>query len=291
MDDDEKENSSVAFAIDLTSGIFGGCAGVIVGHPFDTLKVRLQTQTQHRGMLTVFGNIIRNEGYRGLYKGLLSPMAGVAAVNSLLFAVYGSAIRLTASDPEKPSVGDVFIAGSISGLFNGFFSCPMELIKIRLQNQTDTKSRLYNGPIDCIKKIVKAKGFKGFFKGLPTTIARETPSYGAYFASYDLFCKLLPNSDPNQPSLGLLVAGGIAGIVGWLTTYPLDFVKTRLQSIQEDQKPRYKTMMNAIRIISREEGYRVFFSGLTATAIRAFPTNAATFYVVVSVRNFLESNI
>jgi solute carrier family 25 carnitine/acylcarnitine transporter 20/29 len=62
---------------------------------------------------------------------------------------------------------------------------------------------------------------KGLFKGLPTTIVREVPSYGAYFAAYEVFCRMMPNSDPNEPSLGLLMAGGSAGVVGWLSTYPV----------------------------------------------------------------------
>jgi hypothetical protein len=75
---------------------------------------------------------------------------------SLLFAVYGSALRICAANPDQPTVGDVFIAGCISGSVNAFFSSPMELIKIRLQNQTNSKgqqkSLLYQGPVDCIGK-------------------------------------------------------------------------------------------------------------------------------------------
>lgn len=211
----------------------------------------------------------------------------------MLFAVYGSALRMFAKDPESPTVKDIFLAGCISGSVNSLFSSPMELIKIRLQNQTnsrgETKSQIYQGPVDCIRKIVKKDGPRGLFKGLPTTALREIPSYGAYFAAYEVFCKMIPNADPNEPSFGLLMAGGMAGVVGWLSTYPVDVVKTRLQSIQEDQSPKYVNLRQGFRIILKEEGHRVFFAGLTATALRAFPTNAATFYVVVAVRNFLES--
>lgn len=148
-----------------------------------------------------------------------------ALSSSLLFAVYGSALRICAANPDQPSVRDVFIAGCISGSVNAFFSSPMELIKIRLQNQTNSKgelkSKLYLGPIDCIRKIVKKDGMKGLFRGLPTTIVREVPSYGAYFAAYEVFCKMIPSADPNEPSFGLLMAGGLAGVVGWLSTYPV----------------------------------------------------------------------
>ncbi len=139
--------------------------------------------------------------------------------------MYGSALRICAVNPESPTIKDVFFAGSMSGFVNAFFSTPMELIKIRLQNQTNTrcegKSKLYSGPIDCIKKIIKKDGFQGLFRGLPTTIIREVPSYGAYFATYEIFCKIIPNLDPNNPSFGLLTAGGFAGVVGWMATYPV----------------------------------------------------------------------
>ena len=42
--------------------------------------------------------------------------------------------------------------------------------------------------------------------------------------------------------------------------------------------------------MAKHEGYRVFFNGLGATIIRAFPTNAATFYAVVATRDFLQNS-
>ena len=102
-------------------------------------------------------------------------MAGVAAINSLLFAAYGGTLRIISDDEETPLIRDIFVAGSISGFINGFFSCPMEIVKIRLQTQV-TKGK---GPINCIKSIVKTNGLAGLYKGLPTTLLRETPSYGS----------------------------------------------------------------------------------------------------------------
>ncbi|KAI8926931.1 mitochondrial carrier domain-containing protein [Entophlyctis helioformis] len=262
-------------------------------------RVRLQTQHEHgtgrryKGVYSCFRSIIREEKVAGLFKGMASPLVGVAVANSLLFGVYGSALRHVASDIDAPTVSDIFWAGSISGFVNAFFSCPMELVKIRLQNQEAAANAAYKGPIDCIRKIVAKDGIRGLYKGFGTTIIRETPSYGAYFASYELMTRLIlpPDADPSEPSARLLLAGGMAGVVGWLSTYPFDVVKTRLQSIEEDSTKKYKNLSNAFRVIAREEGYRVFFSGLGATAIRAFPTNAATFYVVVLVRNFMNSNL
>lgn len=162
------------------------------------------------------------------------------------------------------------------------------VVKIRLQNQTgDRKKAIYRGSLDCIQKIYRAEGSRGLFRGLSVTLIRETPSYGAYFASYEIMTRLLlpEDADPSEPSPRLLFAGGVAGVIGWLSTYPFDVVKTRLQS--EGGVQKYGGMINCFRAVAKQEGYRVFFTGMGATALRAFPTNAATFYVVVSVQNIL----
>jgi solute carrier family 25 (mitochondrial carnitine/acylcarnitine transporter), member 20/29 len=69
-------------------------------------------------------------------------------------------------------------------------------------------------------------------------------------------------------------------------------------SATEDSNPKYKNFFNAGKVIIREEGYRVLFRGMGATALRgifhitsAFPTNAATFYVVEWVKAILHSNV
>lgn len=100
----------------------------------------------------------------------------------------------------------MFLAGAFSGLVNSFLSCPIELLKIRLQNQS--KEKMYKGNIDLIQKIWKAKGWSGFYRGLGITIIRETPSYGVYFASYEI----LTNSLGSDSSVALLTAGGLAGV-------------------------------------------------------------------------------
>jgi hypothetical protein len=59
------------------SGGFAGIASVLVGHPFYTLKVRLQTSDQYKGLADCFRQTIKREGPRGLYKGMTSPLIGV----------------------------------------------------------------------------------------------------------------------------------------------------------------------------------------------------------------------
>lgn len=74
-----------------------------------------------------------------------------------------------------------------------------------------------------------------------------------------------------------LLAGGSAGFCYWLSCYPIDVVKARMQAAPDVSPPVYKGMTHCFRTIYRQEGYRAFFSGFTPCVLRAFPANAAAF--------------
>lgn len=58
-------------AHEFIAGCIGGCAGLIVGHPFDTVKVHLQNDNTRmfRNSMQCFKTLVVKEGLRGLYKG------------------------------------------------------------------------------------------------------------------------------------------------------------------------------------------------------------------------------
>ena len=58
--------------MDVMGGIVGGCAGIVIGHPLDTIKLRMQAG-QFSSPTSALSQTLRNEGVRGLYKGMLSP--------------------------------------------------------------------------------------------------------------------------------------------------------------------------------------------------------------------------
>lgn len=76
-----------------------GAAGVLVGHPFDTVKVHLQTDDpknpKYKGTLHCMKTIYLLDNFRGLYRGITSPMMGIGIVNAIVFGVYGNVQRLT----------------------------------------------------------------------------------------------------------------------------------------------------------------------------------------------------
>lgn len=252
---------------------FLGCAGVIVGHPFDTIKVHLQTQDArnpvYRGTLHCLKSLVAKNGVGGLYRGISSPLAGVAAINAIVFGVYGN-VQRRATDPD--SLKSHFFAGAAAGFAQSAFCSPMELAKTRIQLLG------HGNPLKCLKDIHAVEGLKGVFKGLPITVLREVPGFSTYFVTYELLTR--KNDDVPVSTVRMLFAGGFAGTASWILTYPIDVVKSRLQADGMVGPAKYLGALDCLKKSISSEGYGFLTRGLTSTILRAFPTNAACFTVV-----------
>ena len=215
---------------------------------------------------------------------MLSPMAGVGLINAIIFGVQGNVLRIL-----EPGLSSQCIAGGIAGAVQSVVCCPMELAKTRVQVQNSTAKTLkkgYHGSIDCLQKIYKQSGIKGCYKGMVLTLVRETPSFAIYFGTFELYCAALTPEGSSIDCigpLGLLLAGGMSGISSWVFTYPIDVVKSRFQADGDGKNRKYHSIVDCIRKTYSNGGLRAFSQGLTATVLRAFPTNAATFATVTTI--------
>jgi len=260
-------------ALDFVAGCIGGCAGVVVGHPLDTIKVKIQTQDCknpiYKGTWDCFRSILKTESVKGLFRGVTSPLGGVALVNAVVFGVYGNVQRQLGSSDNLLSH---FVAGGAAGFLQSFICSPMELAKTRLQVQ---KSNQYKGTFDCLMKVSKVEGIRGFYKGLGITMGREIPAFAFYFYTYELFA-----GGSNSTTAMMLFAGGMAGTVSWIICYPMDVLKSRVQSDGVNGMQKYNGVLDCLKKSLKHEGPTFLTRGLNSTIIRAFPTNAVTFAVV-----------
>ena len=217
----------------------------------------------------------------GLYKGMLSPMAGVGLINAIIFGVQGNVLRIL-----EPGLASQCLAGGIAGAVQSVVCCPMELAKTRVQVQNSgvlKSHEKYHGSIDCFKKIYQQSGIKGCYRGMTLTLMREFPSFAIYFGTFELYCAALTPEGSDVDCigpLGLLLAGGMSGISSWVFTYPIDVIKSRFQVDGDGKDRKYHSIVDCVRKTYRNGGLHAFSQGLTATVLRAFPTNAATFATV-----------
>ncbi|GMH26756.1 hypothetical protein Nepgr_028599 [Nepenthes gracilis] len=291
-------------AKDLTAGTVGGAAQLIVGHPFDTIKVKLQSQPaplpgqppKYSGALDAVRQTLAAEGPRGLYKGMGVPLATVAAFNAVLFSVRGQMEALLRSEPGAPlSVSQQIVCGAGAGVAVSFLACPTELIKCRLQAQSALASAgpaavlvKYRGPMDVARHVLSEAGVRGLFKGLVPTLAREVPGNAAMFGVYEVLKQYFAGGR-DTTGLGrgpLLVAGGSAGAAFWLSVYPADVVKSVVQ-VDDYKKPKFLGSIDAFRKTLAAEGVKGLYKGFGPAMARSVPANAACFLAYEVTRSTL----
>ncbi|XVF52359.1 hypothetical protein PTKIN_Ptkin05aG0012600 [Pterospermum kingtungense] len=292
-------------AKDLTSGTIGGAAQLIVGHPFDTIKVKLQSQPtplpgqppKYAGAIDAVKQTISAEGSRGLYKGMGAPLATVAAFNAVLFTVRGQMEALLRSEPGAAlTVSQQVVCGAGAGVAVSFLACPTELIKCRLQAQsalaTSGSAGLavkYGGPMDVARHVLRSEGgMRGLFKGLVPTLAREVPGNAAMFGVYEALKQYMAGgSDTSKLGRGsLIIAGGLAGASFWFSVYPTDVVKSVIQ-VDDYKNPKYTGSINAFRRILASEGVKGLYKGFGPAMARSVPANAACFLAYEVTRSSL----
>ncbi|KAE8731942.1 Mitochondrial carnitine/acylcarnitine carrier-like protein [Hibiscus syriacus] len=293
-------------AKDLTSGTVGGAAQLIVGHPFDTIKVKLQSQPaplpgqapKYGGAMDSVKQTLATEGPKGLYKGMGAPLATVAAMNAVLFTVRGQMEALLRSEPGSPlTVNQQVIAGAGAGAAVSFLACPTELIKCRLQAQSalmaDSGSASvavkYGGPMDVARQVLRSEGgARGLFKGLVPTLGREVPGNAAMFGVYEALKQYMAGGmDTSKLGRGsLIVAGGLAGASFWCSVYPTDVVKSVIQ-VDDYKNPKYKGSIHAFKSILASEGVKGLYKGFGPAMARSIPANGACFLAYEVTRSSL----
>lgn len=271
---------------EFVAGGFGGTAGVITGYPLDTLRILQQQSGKSGSAFSILRRVVTTEGPSALYRGMAAPFASVTFQNAIAFQTYAILSRvfdsnIVADDP--PSYRAVALGGIGTGAMQSLLLSPVELIKIRLQlqqqtNERTSRSSIQKGPVDVAKFIFGTEGWRGMYRGVTITVLRDAPAHGVYFWTYEYMREQLhPGCRKNgQETFGtMLLAGGLAGVASWIGSYPLDVIKTRIQS--QSLPLRYSGIVDCFTRIVREEGYNVLWRGLGTAVTRAFIVNGTIF--------------
>ncbi|KAH9867097.1 hypothetical protein IAQ61_007689 [Plenodomus lingam] len=271
----------------FVAGVFSGIAKLSVGHPFDTVKVRLQTtsKSQFRGPVDCLLQTLRKEGFAGLYKGATPPLVGWMFMDSIMLGSLNVYRRLLNDHIFNPSASHQqnkklpiyghALAGTLAGWTVSLLAAPIEHIKARLQIQysASKSSRLYTGPIHCLTSIHRAHGLRGVYTGLSATLLFRT-FFCFWWGSYDLFTTALQSHTTLSAPAVNFWAGGLSAQVFWITSYPVDVVKQRIMTDGLGANKRFPTWRSAAEAVWREGGYRAFWRGFAPCFLRAFPANA-----------------
>ncbi|XP_043272250.1 solute carrier family 25 member 45, partial [Venturia canescens] len=248
-----------------------GALGLAVGHPMDTVKTIQQMNNQSLSSVKIVARIMKSQGIRGFYKGMMFPLVSAGCLNSVFFGVYGNSLRVLqlsrGNDPGKIVPQDVtvykdtFIAGCIAGVVQAVMACPSEFIKVRMQTGQGEKSYLE------------------IYDQTSSFCDRDATASGLYVLVY-LYARhhMHGHLELNPGTFETLIAGGLAesGTISWMPVVPFDTIKSRMQA-DDLRNPLYKGMVDCTIKLYKLGGTRIFFKGFVMIAIRSFPVNASAF--------------
>ncbi|RMZ74878.1 hypothetical protein DV737_g5645, partial [Chaetothyriales sp. CBS 132003] len=253
---------------DFWASYLSGALGILIGNRLDVIKVQYQAGPTHHGPNSPFqsystlptttpqqqssnasihssysiptnnsnisSNVSRITNY---FRGAAAPILGYGALNSILFVTFNRSLKLM--DPAifdytklaGTDLSKIWVAGAIGGLATFVVSTPTELVKCRAQLLVDGQQTSYA----VLRHTLRHFGVRGLYTGGVVTAVRDSVGYGWYFWSYELCKRLLVGQRSAEPFVDMkawetLVAGGIAGVVTWASVYPLDVIKTRIQT-------------------------------------------------------------
>lgn len=287
----EKDRNKVSPQRHAFAAVVSSIIATTLLQPLDVLKTRLQVQEKERvvyneGLYRSLRQIVRNEGFRGLYAGLTPSLIG----NPLAWGLYFGGYRLFMKDPT--SALDQTKAAALSGVITQTLTNPIWVIKSRMelqQRNAPHSSSNYKNTFDAARVIYREEGARGFYAGFTLSLFNNIHGV-VQLVTYErlrlLMFKL--NNDNESKKLGFvpaLMTAALSKVIAQLVTYPIQTVRTRVQ-----QRPghglQHKSAVKAIMSMWRKDGPAAFYRGSLVATVRVIPHSAIIFALMEQLLYF-----
>lgn len=295
------------------SGAGAGLASGIVTCPLDVIKTKLQAQggfsakastskvakQMYHGLIGSARTIVKEDGFKGLYRGLGPMLLGYLPTWAVYLTVYERSRQ-----PYYDMCGNWWLARCYASLSAGACSTlltnPIWVIKTRLMSQSNRSTSEgkrvgfhYKNTWDAARQMYRAEGFRSFYSGLTpamlglTHVAVQFPLYEFFkmqFTGYGIGEH--PPEEKGSTWIGITAATFLSKTCASTATYPHEVLRTRLQTQQRrfgvtssdgmQMKPQNNGLIQTCKNMLREEGWRGFYAGLGTNLIRAIPSAMTT---------------
>ncbi|KNB42661.1 mitoferrin-like protein [Blastocystis sp. subtype 4] len=167
---------------------FGGIGGALasmahdaVMTPLDVLKQRMQLGLYARP-IDALREVVRTEGVKALYSSYFTTIL-MNVPNAAVLVVTNDWMKSILNPSGNQNFSAFLVSGLVAGALSGFVTCPLDVIKTRIQTQNgsgittnDVAIRKYTGFWQTLKLMVKEEGIRSLFMGVSTRIAQQAPA-------------------------------------------------------------------------------------------------------------------
>ncbi|KAG9480109.1 mitochondrial brown fat uncoupling protein 1 [Eleutherodactylus coqui] len=264
------------------------CIADLFTFPLDTAKVRLQIQGEsagsgavnairYKGVFGTITTIVKTEGPRSLYNGLVAGLQRQMSFASIRIGLYDTVKLFYTNGKEKAGIGSRILAGCTTGALAVTVAQPTDVVKVRFQAQITLQGvkKRYNGTMDAYKTIAREEGMRGLWKGTFPNVTRNAIVNCTELVTYDLIkesllqYKLLTDNLPCH-----FVSAFGAGFCTTVIASPVDVVKTRYMN---SPPGLYKSAINCAWTMVTKEGPTAFYKGFVPSFLRLGSWNVVMF--------------
>jgi len=186
-------------------GAMAGCTATTIAQPLDVLRTRFVAQGEPRRYTSIpqaFVTLIKEEGFRAMYKGLCPTLIQIGPQTGFQFGFYAIltsfwGLVFTRSEGSLTGATESLICGATAGMSAKAVVYPLDMIKKRLQvqgfenaRQGFGQTRHYNGVLHCIFDVVRMEGPRGLLKGLAPSLLKSAVASGVNFCLYEQVCNV-----------------------------------------------------------------------------------------------------
>ena len=261
--------------------LIGGISAIVsrtATAPMELARLQKQNHFLKNNNIT---NVIRNEGFRHLWKGNYTNCIRVFPQYAVNFMLYEKFKNNTKKFINNETMTHLFSGGS-SGVISIMTIYPLETARSHLALQKNNSK--YNSLIDVFRKLTPRE----LYAGAGLSCLGYGPWNAINFASYNFYKQTFKSYETDNPSLYKLICGGCAGITAITVTYPTDLVRRRLQLQSFSlEVPRYSGIIDCTKKIFKSEGIHGLYRGLFINYVKTFPTLAIQFYTLDTLKEIL----
>lgn len=238
-----------------------------------------------RGTLNLLASIYSKEGPAALWKGVGATVVGVMPSRAIYFSTYAKTKHFfTDRNGGKEGALIHLLAAASAGVATATATNPIWLIKTRMQLQQSHNS-LYANSWDCLRKVVEREGVRGLYKGLSASYLGviEGTIQWVLYEQLKQNLKSKETSTSKGSWLNYFFAAAGSKLVAATLTYPHEVLRTRLREQSSStasslNSVKYRGLLQAARLIVKEEGAAALYGGMTAHMMRVVPNSAIMFF-------------
>ncbi|KAL8063091.1 hypothetical protein ABFX02_01G005500 [Erythranthe guttata] len=269
----------------------GGIAGAIsrtAVAPLETIRTHLMVGSSGHSTSEVFQDIMKTEGWPGLFRGNLVNVIRVAPSKAIELFVYDTVNKkLSPKNGEqlKIPIPPSLVAGACAGVTSTLVTYPLELVKTRLTIQRE----IYTGLVDAFVKIIKEGGPGELYRGLAPSIIGVIPYAATNYCAYDTLRKVYRKVSKQEKigNIETLLIGSLAGAISSTATFPLEVARKHMQVGAVSGRVVYKNVLHALATILEREGVQGLYKGLGPSCLKLVPAAGISFMCYEACKKIL----